>query len=705
MTTRPVPRPPERAAIEPPPASGAAPLVGRRTEIAQIKELLRQARLVTLTGVAGVGKTRLARQVATEVRRAAHIRACVVELAPLRDSTLVAHTIALALGRPVRSADKPLADVIDYLRDRRFLLVVDNCEHLVEACAEVVNTLIQASARLRVLATSRQPLGIAGEQLCPVLPLLSLSETVAGAEGEAPAVSLFAERARTLVPGFSITVDNRDVVAEICRQVDGLPLAIELSAARLATLSLEELLVGLQDHYRILDDPTAVPCADRHGSLAAAIDWSYDLCTPAEQRMWQRLSVFPADFSLDAVEHVAVFGDVGIDVLFALVDKSVVTRADRGGRTRYRLLDTLAWYGRDKLQETGEEPIVRRRHRDWCFAQVTRWAQQWFGPHQVRLVDEIRFEHANLRAALAFSLATPGEAGTALAIAATLWFYWRGCGLFTEGRYWLDRALRASPQRGPERGKALWANGWLAAAQGDKESATSLGEQLLVEAHRFQDGTARARATHLLGATAMMGDDLASARTLLSEASQRFAAEVANQPDDNDLRVIALMNRIHLSVVHGLQGDLEKATAISDECRQLCEQYGEQWARSYALYALALAEWSASKESEAAAHVRQALQLKRSLHDLMGIGLTVELAAWIAATDGSCERAAVLLGAAERLWQRFGQPLFGSRDWIAPHRECETRCGHELGWDGFQAAHRRGAELTTTQAIAYVLSA
>ncbi len=627
-----------------------------------------------------------------------------MELAPLRDSTLVAHTIALALGRPVRSADKPLADVIDYLRDRRFLLVVDNCEHLVDACAEVVNTLIQASARLRVLATSRQPLGIAGEQLCPVLPLLSSSGTVAGTEGEAPAVSLFAERARTLVPGFSITVDNRDVVAEICRQVDGLPLAIELSAARLATSSLEELLVGLQDHYQILDDSSAVPCAARHGSLAAAIDWSYDLCTPAEQRMWQRLSVFPADFSLDAVEHVAAFGDVDIDVLFALVDKSVVTRADRGGRTRYRLLDTLAWYGRDKLQETGEEPIVRRRHREWCFGQVTRWAQQWFGPHQVRLVDEIRFEHANLRAALAFSLATPGEAGTALALAATLWFYWRGCGLFTEGRYWLDRALRASPRRGPERVKALWANGWLAAAQGDQESATSLGQQLLVEAHRFRDGTARARATHLLGATAMMGDDLAQARTLLSEASQRFADEVAKQPDDNDLRVIALMNRIHLSVVHTLQGDLEKATVISDECRQLCEQYGEHWGRSYALYALALAEWSASKTSEAAAHVRQALQLKRSLHDLMGIGLTVELAAWIAAADGSCDRAAVLLGAAERLWQRFGQPLFGSRDWTAPHRECETRCGHKLGWDGFQAAYRRGTELTTTQTIAYVLS-
>jgi tetratricopeptide (TPR) repeat protein len=479
-------------------------------------------------------------------------------------------------------------------------------------------------------------------------------------------------------------------------------VAIELAAAQLATLSLEQLLVGLRDRYRVLTGAGSEPA--RHASLRAAIDWSYELCTATEQRMWQRLSVFPGSFDLHAAEEVCAVDDLTVADVLGLVDKSVLTRVEHFGRCRYRLLDTLAQYGQDRLRTAGAQTLQRGRHRDWCLRQAQQRAARWFGPQQVQLVTEMRAEHADLRAALDFSLTTPGEPPTGLLLATTLWFYWRGCGVLTEGHYWLDQALKVNPEPSPQRAKALWVHGWITAIQGDADTATAVAKQAFAEARQLGDDTALARATHLLGANAMMADDLPHAATLLTDASQKLTTELAKNPDDSDLHSTACMARIHLAATQALRGQSAEAIAIAEDCRLLCEYHDERWAHSYALYARALAEWRSGRLPAAATHARQALRSKRSLHDLMGIGLTVELLAWIAADNNAAEHAATLLGAAQHLWQQFGQPLFGSRDWNAPHHSCETRCQHQLGNHAFEAARQRGRRLTTTQTIAYGLA-
>jgi predicted ATPase len=687
------------------PATDATRLVGRRAEIAQVKELLSTARLVTLTGVAGVGKTRLARRVGTELHEAFAYGAWLVELAPLRDPTLMAHTIAIALDRPLRSPSDPIADVVDFVGDKTVLLVVDNCEHLVDACAEALNTLLRAAPELRVLATSRQPLGIAGEHIWTVPPLSTSADAgPPGSGGEPPALALFAQRARTVLPDFTITTNNRSTIIDICDSLDGIPLAIELAAAQLATLSPEQLLVGLHDRFRPSTAHRDTSDLARHTSLRGAIHWSYQLCTATEQRMWQRLSIFPGSFDLQAAEEVCAFGGTSVDDVLGLVDKSVLVRTEYLGRTRYRLPDTLAQYGQDQLGAAGEETLLRRRHRDWCLRHAQHRAAQWFGPDQAQLVTEMRTEHADVRAALEFSLATPGEENTALILAAALWFYWRGCGILAEGRYWLDQALMVNPEPSPQRAKALWANGWIAAAQGDTESATALAEQALAEAQQLGDHAALGRANHVLGASALIGEDLPRAASLLTEASQKLATELAKHSGDNDLRSAAFMSRIHLAIAQALRGESVEAAAIAEDCRLLCEHHNERWAHSYALYALALAEWRSGALTQASTHARSALHEKRSLHDLIGMGQTVELLAWIAADNNTTEDAAVLLGAAQRLWHQFGQPLFGSLDWTAFHDACETRCRRQLGDHTFETARQRGSELTTTQTIAYALA-
>lgn len=683
----------------------AGRFVGRRPDIAQVEVLLSTHRLVTLTGVAGVGKSRMAQQIAYQLQGEFTDGARIVELAPVRDGDLVPNTMAMALGIPVHSPAGPLTDLIDFLHAKDLLLVVDGCEHLLDACAEALSTLLRAAPRMRVLTTSRQPLGITGEHLWTVPPLATPgSVSSPGGVGDDPAVALFAQRARTILPGFAVDADNRDLIADICRQVDGLPLAIELAAARLADLSPDELLAGLQDRYRLLALDTHHPESNRHESLRAAIDWSYALCSPAEQQMWQRVSIFPAGFDLDAVQEVCADDEADLNDTLTLVDKSVLFREEYGGHSRYRLLDTLTHYGQEKLRAAGAEASLRRRHRDWCVRRTECRARQWFGPDQTRLVNETKSEHPDLRAALEFSLATQGETTTGLHLAGTLWFYWIGCGLLTEGKYWLDRALRVSPEPSPQRAKALWANGWIAAAQGDTTGADVLARQSRADAEKLGDDTAMALATQLLGLNALLGDDLPHATTQLADGADRLGAELAKHPGDSDLLTNTLFTRIQLAIGRAFRGGPAEAAAIGDECRQLCHGRGERWVYSYALYALALAEWQAHRPQDATTHARESLRIKRTFHDLLGMVLDVDLLAWIAAEEGACVRASILLGAAQRLWRQFGQPLFGSRDWSRPRHDCESQCRGRLGSHAFEVAQHRGSEFTTSQALAYAIA-
>ncbi len=313
--------------------------VGRRRELSQIRDALERYRLVTLRGVGGVGKTRLAVRMAADVRRSFADGVWLVELSALRNAELLPRTVAACLGLPDQASGDPVDLLADHLADRHLLLILDTCEHLVDACAKLAEALLRAAPRLRILATSREPLDVMGEQALLISPL-EVPHPDAPAAGS-DSVTLFVDRADAMMPGFTLTEANQRPVAEVCRGLDGIPLALELAAVRLRTMSIEQIAARLDDRFRLLG--TARTSLNRHQTLSAAVGWSHDLCTPAEQRLWARLSVFPGDFDLEAAEHVCAGDTVAADTLFdtlgRLVEKSIVL-CEQDGR-RYRMLDTI----------------------------------------------------------------------------------------------------------------------------------------------------------------------------------------------------------------------------------------------------------------------------------------------------------------------------------------------------------------------------
>ncbi len=335
--------------------------VGRRQEVAEARQLLRRHRLLTLTGVAGVGKTRLALQVAAASSRTFPAGVWLVELGSLQDGELVAGTVAGALGLSDQCPQHPTDALAEYFKDKRALLVLDNCEHLLDACAGLVEALVRAAPKLRVLATSRQPLGVYGESILmvPSLPVPDPDQP-ASVVRRYEAVSLFAERAAAVLPGFQVTSDNSAALARLCQRLDGIPLAIELAAGQLRMLSLEQILDRLDDHAELLtwESQTGPP---RQRTLRAAIGWSFDLCSPAERAVWARCSVFSGGFDLEAAEEVCSGDGIAredvLDVVANLVDKSILVREEDAGRVRYRLPETIRRYGRCRLADSGEERV------------------------------------------------------------------------------------------------------------------------------------------------------------------------------------------------------------------------------------------------------------------------------------------------------------------------------------------------------------
>lgn len=358
--------------------------IGRAAELAGVARAVALARVITLTGPGGVGKTRIALRAAQQLSVDFPDGVSIAELSGLRDAEFLPHTVASAAGLPEIAAQSAMDRVIEYFADKRALLVLDTCEHLVDAVAMFADILVHSSARLVLLLTSRQPVALAGEYVLPVPPLPE--PDAEAAESTNDAVALFAARARAACPSFVFSDDNRAEVIAVCRRVDCMPLAIELAAVRLRTLSLEQILRRLDDRFQLL---TGVRSAHaRHQTLRATIEWSHDLCSPHEQELWARLSVFAGGFTLAAVEEVCSddgLDDVDvIDVLLALVDKSVVQRTDGVEEDRYRMLDTLREYGAERLARSGRTAHYARRHLDFFLRMATRAGQEWMGDDQVR---------------------------------------------------------------------------------------------------------------------------------------------------------------------------------------------------------------------------------------------------------------------------------------------------------------------------------
>ncbi len=389
--------------------------VGRRREVAEAKRALAASRLLTLIGMGGVGKTRLALRTAAEVQRAFDDGVWLVELDQLHDPALVAHTIAVTLGLGEQPGQPTITSVTEYLAPRRLLLVLDNCEHLVEACAALTEAVLLAAPDVRVLATSREPLGVRGEatQLVPSLTVPDPQECHSWTELSAyEAVSLFADRAAAVLSGFEVDGGNQDAVVEICDRLDGLPLAIELAAVRLRALSPQQIAQRLSDRYRLLSTELR-GAPTRQQTLRSCIEWSYDLCSATERLLWARASVFAGGFELDAAEEICAGDGLApedlLDVVTALVGKSILIRDEHRAVVRYRLLETMREFGQDKLRETGQYPALRERHMRW-YEQLVRQAEaDWVSPRQVAWFGRLDREHANVQVALDYCLTEPAQ--------------------------------------------------------------------------------------------------------------------------------------------------------------------------------------------------------------------------------------------------------------------------------------------------------
>ena len=678
--------------------------VGRRQEIAEVKRLLARSRLVTLTGVGGVGKTRLAVRVAGQLRRAFPDGVWLVSLADLSDPALLPATVATVLGVQDYSAQGLMAAVCEFLRGRHLLLVMDNCEHLVDACAGFVGAVLLAAPKVRVLATGRQSLGMAAEQCwrVPALPTPDLPEPPDGGHDAArvsaqelagsEAVTLFVERAQAVRAGFAVTPANGTAVARICRRLDGIPLALELAAVRLRAMSEQQILDRLDDRFRLLakGDRAAV---SRQQTLQALIDWSYEHCTEPERALWQRASVFAGGFDLAAAEQVCARDGITsgqvLDLVDALADKSVLS-VDPDGEPRYRMLETIRQYGRDRLAASGQRSVLQRLQRDY-YQQLVRTARsQWFGPDQVAWQARLRREHANLRAALEFCLTEPGQAQAALSIAADIWFYFIS-GHVGEGRWWYDRALPLATGPSPARAAALWANGLMAASQGDYPTAGRMLRESRALAESLGDLSNHATAETMLGMLAMNEGDLNSAVTLLEQAHAEHLAL-------GD--VMAEFSQHLLAVALALSGDAVRAMALFEQCLATSEARGELWLRSWALIQSGRAAWRLGDHHRAAASLAEGLQIKVQLDDRLGIGHCLEFLAWLTAA-GHPERAARLLGAAHRVLQAIGVSVFPYLR--TDHDRCVAALRAGLGEKTFTALFDRGTALTQDEAVADAL--
>ncbi|MEU1981704.1 protein kinase [Nocardia sp. NPDC019395] len=703
----PVPRP--RAGTLPD-RSGNLPLeltslVNRRTELAEVKNLLSTSRLVTLTGTGGVGKTRLALRAAAQVTRDYADGVWLVDLADVSDAAILVDIVAATVG--VRDESTlPLIDVlVQFLCTRDTLLVLDNCEQLVQAVAELNEQMLRICPDLRILVTSREPLNIAGEAVLRVAPL---SVPDPGREPSLKglprfdAVTLFAERAAAAVPGFELDEDNKGTVAGICARLDGLPLALELAAARMRTLSPEQILQRLNDRYSLLTR-SARTAPTRQQTLRLCMDWSYELCSPVEQELWSQLSVFGGSCELDAVEGICDVDPaphILLDVLSSLVDKSVLVREESGDVVRYRMLETLRDYGRQELRDAGRLRELRRRHHEWYQRLIADAAAGWISAEQPRWIARLAREQSNLRDALEYCL-TEGTAAAAEAgmrTAAGLYEFWNFRGLYGEGRSWLDRLLAApGTQSVPVRIEALCAAGKLAASHGEFPAAETHFQEARALATTEPDQVTRAQIAYSEGLLALSGAESGRARDRLEHAVELTGSDPTGQ-----LRMSALTL---LAWAHELSGATDRAGELYRDVLSVTEPRGEVLHRAAALRGLAVTEWQHGAPDRGRQLLEEALRVNSGLNSTVITVFCLEALSWTVDVRSDAERAAVLMGAAQGLWPAGARMTTVFHNLLSFHEDCEQETRRALGNREFEAAYRRGRAMKMEAAVAYALGA
>lgn len=663
--------------------------VGRRAERTEIRELLAAGRLVTLTGFGGIGKTRLALKVATEVRRAFRDGVVFVPLASLTEPDLVANTIAAALGLEGRSTRAAATVVVEYLRDRSTLVLLDNCEHIVDSVAILADTLLRTCPDLRILATSREPLRIQGEVVHAVQPLSAPRRGDAAPLQQFEAVELFLERARALVPDIEVTPENREAISTIVSRLEGIPLAIELAAGRLRAMSPQEMERNLTERWELVSRGSRT-APQRQRTMAACIEWSFDLCTPTERELWARLSVFADGFGIDAAREVCGTIDEPFDdVLLDLVDKSIVIPIGGYERTTFRMLPPIRHRGRAHLEQGDELTGLRRRHRDWYVDYARTVAAEWPTGAQVAHMERLRRERANLTAAIEFCTSTPGEEQAGLEIGANLLEYGEADGLYRDSRVWFDRLFARTTERTEVRARALRAAAWFAAMQGDVDRAGVLLEEgrSIAQEHGGHTDVLLTQATAFM---AMFSGDTEGAVRLFDDAIAGFQKYDDVGQEAHTLALSALN--------HVIRGDLAAAMAAHERCVALTEPAGERWYRSYSLWIIGMALVVAGRVDEGKAAQRESLQLKRTTRDNLGIGTSVEAVAYSCAGSEPA-RAAELLGAADAIWSRIETSTVALPGLHALHVQCETTVRSLLEPAAFEEAFARGRALSPDAAV------
>ncbi|MBO2446101.1 LuxR family transcriptional regulator [Actinomadura barringtoniae] len=676
-------------------------MVGRDGELAQVRVLCAQSRLVTLTGPGGVGKTRLALRAAAELRPKFDDGAWLVELSPLGQGSLLTHTIAETLPLADQTT-RPMLDVLaEYLAGRRLLVVLDTCEHVLDSCAMVVAALLDAAPGLHVLATSRRPLVLPDERLLTVGPLPVPDETGAGPQD---AMALLADRAAAAVPGFSLTDDDRADALRVCRKLEGLPLAIELAAARLPDVSLKELADRLDDRFEVLNgaaDDSGDPWEyeerhddPRHRALRTAIGWSHELCGPHERLAWARFSVFADTFDEEAARRVCADRHLTAKeitaALGALVNASILTRSGSG---RYRMLDTVREYGAFWLRTLGEYDTLRRRHRDHYLALARQGCAEWAGPRQRPWCERVITEHANMRAAMGYSLIEPTFA---LDMAGHVGFLWRHCGFPREGQRCLEAVLRSDPEPGAARTWALFARGSIAFAQGDLRAAGHWGTLCAAAADNDQEAMA---AAVLSGMSLAMRGDVTRATEVLDAAPAP-----GTFMEDPRYRIVPFQFRLVRLYTHFGARELTQARRVGEDLRADCVDQGERWVRAYADHVLAMVALAQGDPAAATGHARDALEGHRVLGNSTGIAVVLDGLASAVLATGDAARAAWLLGLGQRYWHLIGSAQMDSPSMVALRRKCESRAEDALGESIYRAAFAAGYDTDPDTGVAGALT-
>lgn len=683
--------------------------VGREREMTEVKRLLGTTHLLTLTGTGGTGKTRLSLQVAADILETFTDGVWLVELATISEPEILVEAVVSVLGVREEPGHTLQATLVNYLRSKNLLLILDNCEHLIAAVARLADTLLRACPNLRILASSREAMGIAGETTWAV-PSLSLPDMwrnqLAGPElvealSQYEAVRLFIDRALAVQPSFTVTNENAPAVAEICWRLDGIPLAIELAAARVKVLSLEQIATRLDDSFRLLTggSRTALP---RQQTLRALIDWSYDLLSESEKKLLRRLSVFVRGRTLEAVEAVCSGDGVEefdvLDLLTLLVDKSLVTREEEseGGQARYYILESVWQYGRMKLHEAGEVELLSDRHLAYFLKFAEEAEPNLFHADQVAWLEKLEFERPNLRVALEWSVESPKRAEEGLRLAGALSRYWEVRSHFKQGREHYAAVLSRpdAAAHTPARAKALTGAGRLAWCQDDDPAARVFFHEALEIQRELGNKKEVAFVNAYLGFVERSEGEMEQSRKHFDEAF-----EISQELNDRMLLAIVDSGRGTLAME---DGNAALSLELKQRSLKVFREAGD-------IYVVGLLSWSLSRAftfsgdyANARALLEECVATSRQLRNKWSIPYYLEGFGEVAMGEGHPKRAAKLFGAGEALREKIGLAPSPPRDRLFYDKAVQA-IREALPEEEFKAAWELGRGMKPEQALAYAL--